>query len=536
MTGAEPPTRDDTTPVDAAPDATAPPESVPPESDQPWNRLDPRMLLVHPLRELIRYLPVIAIALIAGSVGGEPWWVYVLSGFGVVVGLLRWFTTSYRLTETHVQVRRGILNRTLLSVPRDRIRSVDVNSTILHRVFGLSVVKAGTGASHGTDDLEFNAMRTEEVPAFRRELLRHVSSATLASPATESPTVDSLTPEQIEDAARERSGQNFSRWRPSWVRYAPFTLSGVTSIVVVVFFVLQIQFFENGLLTRLAIVKSTLSQVEHLPTLTLAAWGVPALIIVAAAVAAVRYVLAYAHFAISRVDRSTLHITHGLLSTRQITLDERRLRGVQLYQPLSLRLVGAGATHAIMTGLGRQRGGVALLSPPGPRAEALRISADVLGIDTPLTADLVPHGDRARRRRYTRAATFAGILAVVALTAQLLGYTGAYIWWAFVLILPLSAFLAWDRFRGLGHALLPSWLVAQSGSLSRTRVVLATEGIIGWNIRRSYFQRRAGLATLIATTAAGRHRYAIPDIPFEDAWPLIEAVNAQQITSPAPAP
>jgi predicted dehydrogenase len=88
-----------------------------------------------------------------------------------------------------------------------------------------------------------------------------------------------------------------------------------------------------------------------------------------------------------------------------------------------------------------------------------------------------------------------------------------------------AVFLAWDRYRGLGHALLPGWLVARSGSLNRKRVALATDGIIGWNIRRSYFQRRAGLATLIATTAAGRHRYEIPDLPFEQAWPIIESVS-----------
>jgi len=160
----------------------------------------------------------------------------------------------------------------------------------------------------------------------------------------------------------------------------------------------------------------------------------------------------------------------------------------------------------------------------------------VLGIDSPLECDLVPHGPAAHRRRYTRAAVFAGVLAVIALAAQLAGYTGPAIWWAFVVILPGSAFLAWDRFRGLGHAVLPTWLVAQSGSLSRTRVVLATEGIIGWDIRRSFFQRRAGLATLIATTAAGRHRYSIPDIPFDEAWPLIEEVNAQQAAAAEPVP
>jgi putative membrane protein len=501
---------------------TAVHQADPPEDPPlPWIRLNPRMLLVHPLRELIRYLPVIVLALIAGSVGGEPWWVYVLSGFGIVVGVLRWFTTSYRITDTQVQIKRGILNRQLLSVPRDRIRSVDVDSTILHRIFGLSVVKVGTGASHGIDELEFNAMRAADVPAFRTEMLSHV-------PRNAGPTTDGT---DAADAAAMDAAQvpnhNFSRWRPSWVRYAPFTLSGVASIIVVVFFVLQTQFFENGLLTRIPFVEHELAQIEHLPTLTLLAWSVGILVVAASAVAIVRYLLSYSRFSISRVDRSTLHITHGLLHTRQVTLDERRLRGVQLSEPLSLRAVGGAWTHAVMTGLGRQRGGVALLSPPGPRDEAIRIAMEIAGIEVAMTEELRRHGRRAHRRRYTRAVTFAAVLAGIALVGQLLGYLSPAVWWAFVVIVPGSAFLAWDRYRGLGHALLPGWVVARSGSLNRKRVVLATEGIIGWTIRRSLFQRRAGLATLIATTAAGRHSYSIPDLPFDEAWPLIEAVNAQ---------
>jgi putative membrane protein len=492
-------------------------DDKPDESTLPWIRLNPRMLLVHPLRELIRYLPLILIALVAGSVGGEPWWVYVLSGLGIVVGVLRWFTTSYRITESHVQIKRGILNRQLLSVPRDRIRSVDVDSTLLHRLFGLSVVKVGTGASHGTDNLEFNAMRTDEVPAFRTEMLSHVPRNTA----------------RVSDAPDDADvvGRNFSRWRPSWVRYAPFTLSGVSSIFVVVFFVLQTQFFENGLLTRIPLVKQELARIEQLPTLTLVVWSTCILVVAASVVAVVRYLLSYSGFSISRVDQATLHITHGLLHTRQVTLDERRLRGIQLSEPLSLRAVGAAWTHAIMTGLGRQRGGVALISPPGPHDEAVRIATEIVSVEEALTEDLVQHGRRAHRRRYTRAATFAGILALIALAAQLLGFVSPAVWWAFVVIVPGSVFLAWDRYRGLGHSVLLGWVVGRSGSLNRKRFVLATDGIIGWTIRRTFFQRRAGLATLIATTAAGRHRYDIPDLPFDEAWPLIEAVNAQLIAA-----
>jgi putative membrane protein len=64
--------------------------------------------------------------------------------------------------------------------------------------------------------------------------------------------------------------------------------------------------------------------------------------------------------------------------------------------------------------------------------------------------------------------------------------------------------------------------VTRAGSLVRRRSMLACDGIIGWNLRQSFFQRRAGLATLVATTAAGRQGYAVLDIPLEEAVRLAD--------------
>jgi putative membrane protein len=86
-----------------------------------------------------------------------------------------------------------------------------------------------------------------------------------------------------------------------------------------------------------------------------------------------------------------------------------------------------------------------------------------------------------------------------------------------VALLLLGALLAHDRYRSLGHALVDRILVARAGSLIRRRSMLSCEGIIGWNLRQSFFQRRVGLATLVATTAAGRQQYAVQDVPLEEA-------------------
>jgi 23S rRNA (cytidine1920-2'-O)/16S rRNA (cytidine1409-2'-O)-methyltransferase len=76
-------------------------------------------------------------------------------------------------------------------------------------------------------------------------------------------------------------------------------------------------------------------------------------------------------------------------------------------------------------------------------------------------------------------------------------------------------FVARDRYAGLGHHLTPEHLVVRSGSFVRRRDVVQRTGIIGWNVRSSWFQRRVGLAHLTATTAAGKQGYTAFDVPVE---------------------
>ena len=62
--------------------------------------------------------------------------------------------------------------------------------------------------------------------------------------------------------------------------------------------------------------------------------------------------------------------------------------------------------------------------------------------------------------------------------------------------------------------------MARAGSLDRRRDCIAAAGIIGWTVRQSLLQRRAGVATLIAATAAGVKRYEVIDVPAELAWTI----------------
>ena len=64
--------------------------------------------------------------------------------------------------------------------------------------------------------------------------------------------------------------------------------------------------------------------------------------------------------------------------------------------------------------------------------------------------------------------------------------------------------------------------MSRSGSVVRRRRVLATEHVIGWNFSATWFQRRAGLTTLVATTAGGSQSVPVLDVPEDQAVRVAE--------------
>ena len=226
------------------------------------------------------------------------------------------------------------------------------------------------------------------------------------------------------------------------------------------------------------------------------------------------YFVANWGFQLARDSRGrTFHVRRGLLTSTETSLERERVRGLSVDEPLGLRLAHAGRLYAIVTGVSKSEAGRTQLVPPAPRPVIDETGVKVLETSEPLDLPLVQHGPAARRRRWTRALAGAAVLpvaaVVVAATTPSPGGWCCPRW-------PRSrsgAGLAVDRYRRLGHGLTDEHLVVRSGSLRGRRDVLQRSGIIGWNLQQSWFQRRAGLVTLVATTAAGSQAYAAIDVP-----------------------
>jgi putative membrane protein len=493
--------------------------------DGSWRRLNARMLLIHPIQEIPRAAPALIGVIAAGGSGGrrELW---AAAGLAITVGLgmLRWFTTRYRITGDRVEVQRGLFSRRLLAVSRDRLRTVDASAHVLHRALGLTRVTIGTGRSdrEGGGSVRLDGLTAAEATELR-DLLLHRDQVVVAGAGA--------APHEGEAAASEAGATapeaELARLDSTWIRFAPFTLSGAVAVGAVAGFLANATNEADLHPSDFGPLRELVDWLDGAPlTAAIAVLAVAAIAAVAIA-STVGYVLAFWDFRLTRNPRGTLHVTRGLLTTRATTIEERRLHGVEISEPLLLRAVRGARCLAIATGLrvgrGAERGG-SLLLPPAPRAEAERVAASIVSGDEPLRCPLTAHGPRARTRRFTRALSgWALLTAALALPAALSSWPA---WPALVTLtlLPAVLALAADRYRSLGHAVAGRRLIARGGSLVRRRHVLDSDGVIGWNVGQTFFQRRAGLATLTATTAAGRQRYDVQDVELGEALSVADAL------------
>src|SRR5450759_4066408 len=298
--------------------------------NQSWRRLSARMLFVHPVRELARAVPALVGLVVAGrSVGnGQYWWWGPLGVVGIIaLSVLRWATTRYRITTEQVQLRTGLLQRKTVATPADRVRSVDVTASPLHRLLGLAKVDIGTGSHERDSGLSLDSLSAAEATALRAELLHR------------SPVSQEVRPSEValgagaDDAGDHDAGDSdveLSRLDPRWVRFAPFTMSGVLAAAAILGVGWRL-LDQLGLTAGdVGPVRGALDHLERTSIWVDVVQGLVALVAFVTVLSIGGYVLSYWGFRLSRHGQGSLHITRGLLTTRAISIEERRLRGCLL--------------------------------------------------------------------------------------------------------------------------------------------------------------------------------------------------------------
>jgi putative membrane protein len=460
-----------------------------------------RVLLVHTVTfRQARSLVPIALAVFAGrGFQGGPVTVAVLvvsvTLLSLVWAALSWWRFSYDPGPTAVVVTRGLLSRSVRTVPNDRIRGVEIEAPPLHRLFGLVRVRidAAAGSVTGKDEeLLVDGVTRDEAARLRDHLLARRAVVPVEAAGRH--------------AAAEPEEEELPRFSNRWLLYSPLVGSYLVVPLAAV-----------GALFRLLDDVPDRFRPELGPELgpELASVHVPDGGLIAAVGAGALLLLALGSIAASAVVNwrfrllrrgGSLVAERGLFTRRHTDLEVDRIRGCAVSEGLGMRLVRAARATALVTGLGdaARRG---QLLPLGPRDRAWLLS-DLL---VPSPGPLHPHPPGAQRRRLGRALA-PGL--VVLLAGGVLNVTVG--WWPALLAGAVLTLLGLPvgraRYTALGHAAGARTFAVRSGWLVREHVVLQRRAVVGWQVRQSAVQRRSGLATVVACVGAGRGGYAAVDM------------------------
>ena len=436
----------------------------------------------------------------------------------LVGALVEWLRTWYGVHDGRLVVERGVLRRSLTVVPVDRIRGVDVHASALQRLLGIVSVRVDAAATGGREDeAVLNAVSTRRGrPAARRAAAR--GGARRARHDTARPSRPAGRPGCRRPRwcwpGSTRGGCSTHRWSaatcsPRWPRSARSPTTPASC----------------GCRCRCGGGPRTRSAPS--PAYGRSSSARSVVVLVAVAGAMVTAAVANWGFTLTRRG-GTLVAERGLLSRRQVSLEHDRIRGYALAEPLALRAVAAARLTALVTGLGggeneNESGRRGQLLPLGPARVARAVAAAaVIRFDRPLRR----HPPAARRRRLVRATLPWLVPAAV--------FGGFGIWPGLAACLALAGLgipLALDRYAGLGNAVDERAVSVRSGSLRRRQVVLLRRGVVGATVRQTWFQRRAGLATVTLATGAGSGGYEAIDIGAADAVRLLRDVDPARVSA-----
>lgn len=467
---------------------------------------------LHPattLLGLVRGLPSTALGLPAAfAFVSDVGWPTVLALAAALVSVaalgnyVMWRRFRYGIGVHELVIESGLLNRTRRSIPFDRIQDVDIERALLHRLSGLAKVRIETGGA-ASDEGVLDSVDTAEADRLRAAI-RAGKAGAAAAPDAAAPA------EHLVFALGLRA----------------LLLSGVFNISFLylagLFAVLQA--FEPWIPFDIYDAGRWLGMVEGRIADGVTIGAVLFLLLVALLLGVVTGVVR----TVSRdfgfrllAAPGRFRRERGLFTRSEVVVAKPRIQlGLRRSGPLGT-LLGWHTLVFQTLSAGKDGAGHQIVAPFASGGETAAVLGETgrLLLPDPAVLAMVSRGHIWR----TLASTIA--LPVLAIAV------GTVVWrpaLSFALLLPLFALQPFVARRFHRYALVDGLLFVQRGVWWRKLWIVPAANAQAVSIRRSWLQRKLGLATLLVDTA-GASRYSDPrivDLKFDRARELLHRLSA----------
>ncbi|MEX2324822.1 MAG: PH domain-containing protein [Nitriliruptoraceae bacterium] len=441
-----------------------------------------------PTAQLVQALFVPAAAVIATggllSVG--------IIGVVMVVGLvgrtLAWLRFRFSFDGEVVRISSGVLSRNYRTVAIGRIQQVEIDRPALQRLFGVASIRIETAGSASEPEVELRVLRDVDAVAFRNAV-RASKAQRGASLADDSPA----------------GAQPILRVSNPLVALAAVT--GVQLLILPAVLAGALQFVGpqlQALLDRavrwLVTNGTSLDELVRRPNLVLIGLTVAGISVASIVVAVVTGLLRDGNFCMERSGDEFV-VTRGILGTRDSIIPRKRIQLVEIQANPVQRLLGYRVVR--ISSAGGSTGADRRVTIPMVHTSRVPQLINTLFDQHVGVHEMQRHPPAARRRAFwrwlRRGAVIAGAFLAAATTLGDAGWPTTGI--VATAVVGVAAILAEADYRLLGHAVGPHAVAARRGPLGVTVQVCPIRRMQALSTRANWFQRRLGLASLIAHTA-----------------------------------
>ena len=470
-------------------------------------------------------IPLVAIVPLLRDNPGIPgvllvlFWAVLLLPF--VAGTVQWAYFRFKIAEDRLLIHKGVLKKTALDLPYERVQGINVRRSPVDRLFALVTVTLDTSGSVQAEG-KLPSIKAEVAHRLQRSVtaLRPVLGGRAAGEEGSS-----------SDAAGEvrpaiGPGRVLLKLGPAdmvRIGLASRNFIFVAALVGVLTDLLQPGDFLDPVLDALeAGVDSAASAFTGLGMLAqvgLAAALIASIAGVALLLTVTSAFLRHHNFTL-RHGGGRFRSRAGLLTQREVVVEAPKIQQLTVSQGLVLRCLRRYRMHALPA---------AALPPEMGRASALEVP-DVL--EVPLLGDRLaedlralmfapeataipvlpgssgfkrvsPHYIRALALRYglVLAAVF-GLLLSMAWAGMFAPTSTILFWWT--ASIPVAALAAWQRWRRQGYAYDRDGLASRTGFFGSEVKAFLLRKIQSATVRQSPLQRRKALATLQVQLASGK--------------------------------
>lgn len=466
------------------------------------------VILGIPLRQLIQGLIVPALigASAAPGLRFAMVIVVVVLTLTFVGRFLAWQRFRFSFDGEVFRVDEGVLSRNHRALDVARIQQVEVERGAVSRLFGLATLRVETAGTSTDVEVELRVLPEADAEALRTAVRRSKAALTGELPVGGDDTTAAPGPDDAASAPIITVGTG---------RVVGAAITGSRLLVLPAVLAAATQFVGGGPEDGVVSLEQVLRGLLELGVVALVALLIPASLLAAIVTGILRD-----HGWTMRRRGDDLHVSRGLLSTRESTLPLHRVQSVEVQRNWLRRSLHL-ATLRIHSA-GGSGGDERKVTVPLLRDDEVDVIVAAVLPGVPGIPQLHPHPPQARRRaifRWVRDALFVAVpLWLIPPVPDGVRYAAA----AWVVA---SVFLGIVEHRQLATGRSDRVVASRRGALSVSTQIAPLVKVQGVSTTANWFQRRLALATVQAHVAGPGGDLTALDLGEDEAVTLHAALT-----------